>query len=330
MNQSDTSHTGDTLTTIVGDALLLDAQRAPAPPDTWSATGGLVPVAPFHPRRPRPRRLVGAVGLSAAAAVVAGIMIVGLSPLSTTDRRPATEASEWLPTGSEFLSTDLGPATSVPMGPAVEDLTRRIGIDGHPDQIITRSVRYGNGATAEEHFCFWENGSGGCRPATSTGSWSIGISSSIDNGFADTDLWVLEGLPDTVAYVTYTTAVQQLWQRPVFGFVAFPFTDPDPVVIGYDRNGTEVGRYSDDISSELDRAYVPPLQADLTEAEQLDVWDLTNQTMTSCLTDAGGQLGPGGVATFADHVDQVAVWDGCVAAVKATVAARVADLESLD
>lgn len=320
MNQTDAN---DSLATIVGDALRIDAARGPELPDTWSdADADLVPAIPLDARRPR--RLVLAAGLTAAAASLAAIAMVAPSPFSINES--ATEVGEWLPAGTEFPSTDLGPATSVPDGPAVEDLTRRIGIDGHPDQIVARSMTYHLGETAVEFFCTWENGGGGCRPASLPVSWSIGISSSIDSWNAETDLWLLEGLPETVAFVSYSTAEQQLWQRPVFGFVAFPYTSSDPVVIGYDLTGAEVGRYSDENHFELVQTYVFPLQADLTEAEQIELSDLTRHTMTSCLAEAGGQVGPGGVATFADDVDQGAVWDSCVAAVEAAVAARVAEI----
>ena len=318
MNQTDNN---DTFATIVADALRRDAERAPEPTETWSEAD-LIPVVSMVDRRPR--RLALAAGLTAAAAALLGIAIIAPSPFSSTDT--ANEAVEWIPAGTEFPTTDLGPATMTWGGPSVEALTRAIGVPGHPDHIVSRSMSYNNEATAEEFYCTWENGGGGCRPASLAASWSISHSSSVDNGDADTDLWLIEGLPDEVAFVSYDTADQQLWQRPIFGFAAFPYLSSNPVVIGYDRTGTEVARYSEAKHFELVQGYVAPLQAQLSDAEQLELWELTGSSMTECLAAAGGQVGAGGIATFADDVDQVAVWDACVPQVEATVAARVAEI----
>lgn len=313
----------DAFADLVRDALRVDAERAPEPHEAWSDVG-YAPATYLDTWRPRPRRVWAAAGLTAAAATLAGIVIVAPSLFSITE--PATEAGQWLPAGTEFPSTDLGPATSVPSPPAVEDLTRRIGIDGHPDLIVARSVSYMSGETAEELNCTWESGSGGCRPVISPASWSISITSSVDNSAGETDLWLLEGLPGNVAYVSYATADRELWQRPISGFVAFPHTSSDPVVIGYDYSGAEVGRYSNEIYFELVRSYVPPPEADLTDAEVLELSDLTGNTMTSCLAESGGQISAGGVATFAEGADQVAIWDNCVQSVQATVAAQVIEI----
>ena len=73
---------------------------------------------------------------------------------------------------------------------------------------------------------------------------------------------------------------------------------------------------------ELERA---PLK-ELSEAQSVELDALTRSSMAACLTERGGTLSAGGVATFPGGVDQLAVWDTCVAEVKATVAERVAEL----
>lgn len=320
MNQIDSY---DAFEDLVREALRVDAERAPASREAWSDVG-YAPATHMDTWRPRPRRVLLAAGLTAAAATLVGIVIIAPSLLSITE--PATEAGQWLPAGTEFPSIDLGPAISVPSPPAVEALTRRIGIDGHPDLIVARSVSYMSGETAEELNCTWENGSGGCRSASAPTFWSISITSSVDNSAGETNLWLLEGLPDNVAYVAYATSDQKLWQRPISGLVAFPYTSSDPVVIGYDYSGAEVGRYSNEFYFELAQSYAPPPVADLTDAEMLQLSDLTGNTMTSCLAESGGRISAGGVATFAEDANQVAIWDNCVKVVQATVAARVMEI----
>jgi len=70
------------------------------------------------------------------------------------------------------------------------------------------------------------------------------VTSSVDNGFASFDLWTIEGLPANAAFVSYSDGDLQLWQRPIMGFAAFPNVEGrDEMVIAYDGDGIEVGRF---------------------------------------------------------------------------------------
>lgn len=48
----------------------------------------------------------------------------------------------WIPPGVEFPSTDLGPAASSLVGPVVVVLTRQVGVEGHPREVITTTLTY--------------------------------------------------------------------------------------------------------------------------------------------------------------------------------------------
>lgn len=77
----------------------------------------------------------------------------------------------------------------------VTALTHRIGIKGHPGQVIATQLGYSLEATATVVRCVPEEGGSGCRPDWILPAWSTMITSSIDNGHAGDDLWIVEGLP---------------------------------------------------------------------------------------------------------------------------------------
>lgn len=97
--------------------------------------------------------------------------------LRSSDSAPSTG---WTPPGEEFPSTDLGPAVDgkLPVdGLIVAALTRRVGIEGHPDQLVSTILTYSGEATATVMYCTSEDGAAGCRPEGLGATWSISVSS---------------------------------------------------------------------------------------------------------------------------------------------------------
>ncbi len=310
------------LDVILHDALTTDAERAPHLPDEWvgPTTATIVPIEP----RRRTRHVLVGIGSVAAALAIGGLALVarpGASPAPAASSTPV-----WQPPGVEFPSVDLGPSTYSPGGPTVAALTRAIQIDGHPVQRITTSLVYAGGDTAEVQYCVWEGGSGGCRPDWNPATWSFLVTSSVDNRVATFDLLVIEGLPPEVAYVGYDDGDGPRWQRPIAGFAAFPHVlGQHRGVTAWDAAGNVLATYDEAgyLASvgELDR---PPMK-EFSEEESVELDELTRSSMGECLVAGGGELSAG-VATFPDGVDQNAVWDDCVAEVKAIVAQRVSEL----
>ena len=311
------------LDTRLHDALVADAERAPDLPVDWGGpiSATIIPIE----RSRHGRRLAVTVGSAAAVAAA----VTGLAAVARPDA-PAPSASTapaWQPPGHEFPLVDLGPATESPGGPTVAALTRAVEVEGHPVQLVTTHLVYAGGDTAEVQSCTWERGSGGCRPEWNPATWSFGVTSSVDNGVATSDLLTIEGLPPEAAYVGYDDGDGPRWARPVAGFAAFPHVlGQHRGVTTWDAAGNLLATYDEAgyLASvgELERA---PLK-ELSEAQSVELDALTRSSMAACLTERGGTLSAGGVATFPGGVDQLAVWDTCVAEVKATVAERVAEL----
>jgi hypothetical protein len=306
------------------DALRVEADRSPTLPDDWTGLTGAVVFVNRSARWPTRRLVVAAVGFAATVLLIVALAIVRHD---RDQSAPSSAPPAWRPDGIESPIVDLGPATEVWDGPVVAALTRKIGVDGHPPQILTTSLTYSGGTTAFVQSCTWENGSGGCRPDWNPATWSISQTSSVDNGVAAFDLWTLEGLPADAAYVTYAQGASVLWQRPIAGYVAFPyeFDSSTPVVTAYNEFGTEVGRYDE---TQRERTQPPleiPTQVDLPQDQFEAMYDLTRESLRTCLTEHGGTIGSGDVATFPDGGD-ITAWNDCVSIVKQTVAARVTEL----
>jgi hypothetical protein len=314
----------DPLHTIVRDALCQDADLAPELPEDWYGVSVAWPQAVSSNWSSR-RRIV--VAVAAAAAFVAGLVIV--THIRGNDPRPASPPA-WRPAGIEFPTIDLGPASTVWDGPVVEALTRRVGVEGHPPQVVTRSMSYSGHDTAVEQACTWEGGSGGCRLVGGPFTWSNSITSSVDNGVADFDLWTVEGLPTEVAFVSYVDGDQVLWQRPIAGFAAFPnVPGNDEVTTAYDADGVALGRFDSStynsiyLNSSFDSGLTP--RDDIPPAAYGQFDTVTRKELAECLTASGGTIGTGNVTTFATDADQLAVWSRCVQNVQAIVAEHLAD-----
>lgn len=256
-------------------------------------------------------------GVAASVALIAVLVVA--ARIAEHYNTPST-ARTWTPPGVEFPLTDLGPAIAVPNGPSVEELTRQVGVDGHPAQVIATSLSYSWNDAAIETVCTSERGSSGCQPAWF--AWALAITSSVDNGFADYDLWTVEGLPAGTAFVSYADGNQVLWQRPIMGFVAFPnVAGSNEVVIAYDSSGAETGRYDAEQAGAGSNG--PALRfTDPSSAGFNALNKLTRDQMSACLVHHRGNLHQD-VASFPEGVDQRAVWTECVATVQQIVADAV-------
>lgn len=315
----------DPLETIVGDALRADATAAPEMAAEWTDAPATLPA---RSQPARTRWVLAMFGAAAAALLVVALVLVAgqrnaTAPVATSPR--TVDSSPWSPPGTEFASSDLGPATMVWGGPAVAALTRQVGIEGHPPQVIWTSMAYVGNATAIEQVCTSENDSSTCRPEWSTASWAM--TSSVSNGDATFDLFIIEGLPANAAFASYSDGDLELWQRPITGFAAFPnVPGEEQVVIAYTADGTEIGRFGAEQQRDPEFAGPVPLHADLSSSELADLSELTLSTMRDCLTSRGGTLS-GGVANFSPDIDQVAVWDQCVTETKQVVGDAVTELD---
>jgi len=303
----------DSLSVIVRDALISDAERAPRLPEDWPGLDRMT-LAPIEPRHSRYPSYV----MAAAAAVALVVVLAGLAR-SDDDTAPTANRS-WIPAGTEFALTDLGPATEVLDGPVVSSLTRQVAVEGHPPLVVETSLMYLGNATAVEQRCL----SGACRPEWNTSTWSTAITSSIDNHEADFNLWLVEGLPAGTAYVTYVDGDKRLWQRPIAGVAAFPdVAGTDEQVTAYDDVGNQIAQFGEAHRQAEQFTGTPPLLADISTLEFQQLGELTRETLATCLRGHGGTIGAGDVATFPEDVDQISVWDDCATSVRHDVAESV-------
>jgi hypothetical protein len=308
--------------TMLRDALTTDAERAPSMPPQWAGPTTAT-IIPIERRRPGRRIAVTAAGIAAAAAAVTVLALVA-RPDDPTVRVPATEPipTPWQPPGTEFPLTDLGPATESQGGPVVAALTRRVGAPGYPERIVAPSLAYHGGPTAEVEYCVWSDRGGACRPEWYPTSWSFS-----DDADAAGALFTFDGLPAGTAFAGYSDGETEHWQRPVFGFAAFPnLPGTAEVVTAWDADGTLIGTYGPGAIPDAEGTVELPAPVVASQGDVQEFFSLTWSSMAACLTEHGGALSEGDVATFPDGVDQVAVWTDCVVNVKAIVAQAVAAL----
>jgi hypothetical protein len=309
------------LDTMLREALTDDAKRAPELPERW--TGPVVAVtAPSAPSPSWHRR--GAIWLGAAVAATVGVLVIadlGGAPHGDVD---SAVTAAWTPPGAEFLLEDLGVPESNPFGITIAGMSRALGVEGHPPLVTATSLHYAGGATAELQRCLSQNGSAGCySPESRRHRVSVGITSSVDNGVADYDLWTWDNVPSDAVYVTYTDGSQVRWQRPLAGVVAFPnVPGDDEVVIAYNRRGTELARVDRATIAAENRRYERGALADISRTQYEQLSTLTDTTFVSCLTDHGARIGTN-VAVLPTGVDELAVWNQCVARVKQVVGDRI-------
>ena len=269
---------------------------------------------------PRARSLTFGL-LVSASIVVAGLVVIALR--SGPEERPS---SGFIPAGSPFLLSDNGTVLSsdVPAFVSVPALTRRIGVPGHPELEVTTVLEYLGHDTAYIHRCV----SGACAPEWNRSPIQWAVSSTVDNGVGDFDIWTWTNVPESAAFVTYTGPAGVSWQRPVFGVAAFPDAGDGRVVTAYATDGSILSRFTIGNEPGTDETIVPPL-ADLTDTEISELQELTYQLTHDCLTRAGGQPDGATIVAFDSKAADVAEWNQCAAATKQAIATRVDELTDI-
>jgi len=311
------------LDTIIRNALLDDATRAPRLPETW---GG--PATSFRDvgrRRSRQLRYAALAG-AAAVIIVALALLIGRSSVDRVSPAPAVDsvspataadrvspATGWQPPGTEFPSQDLGAPTALE-SLTVSGLARTIRVAGQPDLTISTELTYAGGHTAELERCLSVGGGAGCTPEWNPAPLgSLGITSSVDNGVADDDLWTWQGVPTGAAYVVYGNSAEQRWQRPIAGVVVFPNQPGVDGAVAYDINGHEVARIDAALADAAAQGLRMPELADISKDQFSQLQQLTATTLHDCLINDGATIA-GNVADTTTNV-----WDRCVNQTKATV-----------
>jgi len=298
--------------TELRSALRADALRAPSTHRAWA---GPTVTAPASSQRRRPATYA-AIATAAAAAAIAVFAV-------TTRRPDHHAATAFQPTGVEFTLQDLGVPQSY-LNLTMSTQSREIGVVGHPPQIVATVLTYNGGAAPEVMRCTSEGGSSGCRGVGQAGP-DISWTSSIDNHVADTDLWTWSNVPAGAAFVTYAGGAEVLWQRPIAGVAMFPKTPGDSeVAVAYSSSGIELGRVDQATLAAANAAFndtALPKMADITQAQNEELSNLTDSSLGACLQAAGASIA-NDVATMPGG-REAATWTDCVASAKATVTARV-------
>lgn len=317
MNDLDTE-----LETAIRGALATDAARSPRLAPQWDDLPRYAD-APVERRR-SPWGKVAVIGLAAAA-------IGGAVAIRSTSASKVRIAA-FVPAGVEFPLTDLGPATQS-MSITTDGLSRKVSVPGLDSLTVERSLDLGIGPTAVLGRCFFPGtlgieGSFGMCNTEGMGSripevlHSVGQSST--NGVPDPpfDYAIWTNVPRDAAFVAFTSGSQELWQRPVSGMAVFPTMG---LATAYSADGTELARidFFNSVSSGPAADDWPIY--DISDAQNEELRLLTVSATAACLTAHGGTIAGGSnVAVFDPSINQIEIWDSCVAETKRIVAERLA------
>lgn len=146
-------------------------------------------------------------------------------------------------------------------------------------------------------------------------------------------LWAWAQVPAGTASVSYVDGQLSLWQRPVDGVAVFPDVydggnGDSEVAVAYSADGVELGRVDRNrrAAVEADQASRAIRLAELEPSRQLELENLTAESVTTCLTEAGASF-DGLRGTLPSDANAGGVWDQCVARTKAIVTSRLAELD---
>jgi hypothetical protein len=267
---------------------------------------------------------VGALGI-AAVVIVSGIAWLKLA--RTDDSTPAFQ-----PSGTEFRIADLGPATRhTTHGVTLTELSRDIGVNGTSQLTVEVGLEYQGGEAPVEVRCIAEDTSSMCVPDYAEAGVSVFRTATVE-GQTNPFLWAWAQVPAGTAYVSYVDGQLSLWQRPVDGVAVFPDVydggnGDSEVAVAYSADGVELGRVDRNrrAAVEADQASRGISVAELDASQQLELATLTDESFTTCLTEAGATFdGPSG--TLPSGTDAGAVWHRCITATKTIVTPRLAEL----
>ncbi len=323
------------------EAFTRQAASAPLPNPTLGDLPYVTVLGRDPLRRPHPRRRL--VVVAAAAAALIGVLIVSMS-----DARQGTPAFQ--PDGTEVV---LAP-TTVPDDfvfggdrPAIDPASVvAVQVEGHPTLVRYTTVGFHDGALVQWR-CMGSSGSFGCSSDWNWGAPDLTWTSSVDNREAAFNLYLWANVPDGAAYVAWRSPSGPMWQRPVAGIVAFPYTDSvgDAPVVAFDADGNTLDVITQ--RTYYERMGTPPggWRTDPTNPEFLgidktdnlssdqrnELNDLANDTVRDCLAtgswnacvdearqvvdarfdELGGELVP---YVYEDQTDQPATADHTISA----------------
>lgn len=272
--------------------------------------------------------------------LVAAVVAVALGTAAVLSRSPGTVVSTEDPASEESSLTFEPDGVEIVLSPSIEAVTideiakpgslSRFVIEGHPDNVVFETLVFdpflGNVARI---ICHFERGSGGCGGADSDfrSTPNVSLSSSVDNGVADTNVVSWIDLPDEVAFVTYNAASGQQWQRPVGGSVFFVH-DQAMSMTALDAEGATLATMPpSDTPTD-----VPPTEfwgeQDGWNQDGMEALDSTARTtFRECLERNGAVFDEPNVPSF--ESDQIAdeVWDACEIETNQAVELKRAELE---
>jgi hypothetical protein len=273
------------------------------------------------------------VALVAGSTVAVGAVVVVMVMIDS--RRLSDPASpRWRPSGIEFPLHDNGQIE----GELVPALSRSIEVPEHPPLTFFRRLSYDGGLSSTVQWCSEGGGGGGCAPDGDRITASV--TSSVDNGVAEFDLFIVERLPEGTAVVAFSDGVDRWWQRPVFGVAAFPYVwGRKEQLTAYDADGVALLTFS--WETRPDGAFFDTRLVDISAADLQVIEQFNAGRLEACLAGQGVVLDDdetgveagagndvdagagGGVAA-----DEVAAWDMCVTDTQAEVAALVQTFEA--
>ena len=298
-------------------ALRADASRAPLPQPDWEGSSYVSRRSTTRPSTGRTRRRLAV--LVAAAVVVAGVAArveQGRTLARRGDRTDRTgTVPPVLPRGDEYRVTEVAGVTATPSGVVKPGSWRAFTVPGEDTHLITYVTANIVPLGAVQR-CI-ELVSRSCSPDS---PYAPGYSVLVDGHFVEEPL-VWPVLPAGTAYVQFVDGHgRPRWERAIDGMVVLAGSGGSavPLLTAFDVNGHELG-YVGPHGPPGEPDPVPdPAFGDLS-LEQVLAWqEVVNDTMLTCLTEAGAtfpvsslrpELPPG---TAIDPV-----WDGCVARAKA-------------
>ena len=227
----------------------------------------------------------------AAAAIVAAVVAVGVRQ---SDR---SSPSAFQPSGSEFPIADLGPATRHEAhGVTLTELSRDIGVAGTWQLTVEAGLDYQGGESPVEVRCIEGDGSAMCVPEYAEAGVSVYRTATVE-GSSNPRLWAWAAVPAGSAYVTYTDGQLSLWQRPIDRVAVFPDVydggeGDSEVAIAYSIDGVELGRVDRDrrAAVQTDQENRGISVAELAPSQEIELDDLTDGSLTTCLTQAGASF----------------------------------------
>jgi hypothetical protein len=249
------------------------------------------------------------LALTATAAAVV-VLVATVRTVRHDDGSPAFQ-----PAGVEVPLHQIDPPPVVGQV-AAPDTIVGLQVPGHPAIAVYTTVMYQDGTLVEMR-CTGSNGSAGCAPTSMAGVPNLTWTSTVDNREGEFNLFEWSNVPAGVAFVGWQSPTGPMWQRPVAGFVGFPFTQTagQAPLIAFDSAGNVV-----DVIDELavsERLAALPGGAWQTDPAAPGALAVT--TVDNLTGEQRGQLSDLGQSSVTACLARSSTWDECVAGARAEV-----------